>query len=241
MACGSAFEDAVNCLRELPELGVGVHLALLEGRAVQRPATVPLLVRGAAFGSALPLLWRLAIKPAALRQAHGEWRAQIERALAAGVTVTHLDSHKHLHLHPQLFGIAIALAQEYDIWRLRLALPASRAVGVKLTLLGLLSIWAGWRLAQNTLRSPNALLGVACSGRMTVDRLLKATSGDWHGVRELMVHPAYRTSALADLARQGCRWVNRYHFEREVDALCSPRVEAVFRVRRISLVDYSVI
>lgn len=45
-----------------------------------------------------------------------EGRAQIQRALAAGVDVTHLDSHMGtLQLHPEFFKVYVQLAREFDV------------------------------------------------------------------------------------------------------------------------------
>ncbi|MDW8309351.1 MAG: polysaccharide deacetylase family protein [Verrucomicrobiales bacterium] len=45
-----------------------------------------------------------------------EGRAQIQRALAAGVDVTHLDSHMGtLQLHPEFFKVYVQLAEEFDL------------------------------------------------------------------------------------------------------------------------------
>src|SRR3989338_75698 len=44
LVVGPAWEEAVQVLRGLPALGVGVHLAWVEGRPVNDPARVPSLV-----------------------------------------------------------------------------------------------------------------------------------------------------------------------------------------------------
>jgi predicted glycoside hydrolase/deacetylase ChbG (UPF0249 family) len=49
-----------------------------------------------------------------------EIEAQINRALGAGITLTHLDAHLHLHTLPGFSQIFFALAQKYQL-KLRLA------------------------------------------------------------------------------------------------------------------------
>ena len=49
-----------------------------------------------------------------------ELHAQIERALNAGIAITHLDSHYHLHILPCFFNIFIQAAKKYNL-KLRLA------------------------------------------------------------------------------------------------------------------------
>ena len=40
-----------------------------------------------------------------------ELTAQIDRIRSAGVTLTHLDAHKHVHAYPPIFGIVTRLAE----------------------------------------------------------------------------------------------------------------------------------
>lgn len=49
-----------------------------------------------------------------------ELNAQIERALNAGIIITHLDSHYHLHILPCFFNIFIQAAKKHNL-KLRLA------------------------------------------------------------------------------------------------------------------------
>jgi predicted glycoside hydrolase/deacetylase ChbG (UPF0249 family) len=44
-----------------------------------------------------------------------EWRAQLRYLLDRGLPITHLDSHHHVHLLPELFMLALALAQEHGL------------------------------------------------------------------------------------------------------------------------------
>lgn len=44
-----------------------------------------------------------------------EWSAQIERIMACGIRVTHLDSHQHLHALPGIARLTVTLARYYHI------------------------------------------------------------------------------------------------------------------------------
>lgn len=61
-----------------------------------------------------------------------ELRAQIERALAAGIDVTHLDSHMFTLLHPRLVDVYIDLALEFAVppFLLRNSVPEFHNVSV---------------------------------------------------------------------------------------------------------------
>lgn len=57
-----------------------------------------------------------------------EWEAQVARVRAAGIVVSHLDSHQHLHQRPALFPVLCRLAKRVGVRRVRgmgaLRLPA---------------------------------------------------------------------------------------------------------------------
>src|SRR5438067_5962639 len=105
VANGRAFDDAAARLRDVPSLEVGVHLALVEERALTTGAPMPrnylrfLLAR------------RTDVEP--------ELRAQIEKVLAGGLRVTHLNGHQHLHMLPRVRRVVARLAQEYGIGYVR--------------------------------------------------------------------------------------------------------------------------
>ena len=243
LACGAAFDDAIRRARALPGLGIGVHLTLLEGTAVQQAAAIPDLVdRDGLFGQSYGrLLWGITLGQIALDQVRDEWRAQIEKVMITGLRVTHLDSHKHIHMHPQLLGATLELADEFGVRRMRLSRSPGLPRSVKGTALGLLAVWARWRLVRRGIGSPDALLGLEASGRMNTARVLAAIRRPWRGVRELMMHPAYPGQDLALLLDRGYRWIAGYRFRDELAALCSPQVSAALDERQIQLVDYEAV
>jgi hopanoid biosynthesis associated protein HpnK len=233
LACGMAFDDAVARVRELPALGVGVHLTLLEGVPALPAAKVPDLVdEYGRFGLSYARLFRRpALGSALLKQVRREWRAQIEKVLATGLPATHLDSHKHVHMHPQLLEVVLGLADEFGIRRMRLSRPLHLASGPKSALLGLLALWARRQAARRGVRSPDAL-------QMTEARMLAALKRTWQGVRELMVHPAYPSADLDRFLAEGYAWIAGYRFAGELAALCSPTVRQALDQAGIQRIHY---
>jgi len=228
MACGLAFEDAVERARSVTSLGIGVHLTLLEGTPVLPAIEVSGLVDD---GGKFRLNWaglfrRLATGQIRLEQVRREWRAQIQKVIATGLPVTHFDSHKHIHMHPQLLEIALSLANEFGVRRMRLSRPMHVTLKAKLTFpLGLLAVWAQWRTSRQGVRTPDALLGLESSGQMTEARVLKALERPWRGARELMMHPAHPNADLDRLLAEGYDWIAEYRFEDELAALRSSSVQ----------------
>ena len=95
-------------------LGLGVHLCLSSGRPLLGPRDVPLLVDGDGFfHRGFIGLFRLVHSQRAdeaLEQIERELAAQTERLESLGFELDHVDSHQHVHMIPQIFRIAAALA-----------------------------------------------------------------------------------------------------------------------------------
>lgn len=101
-----------------PHLDVGVHLTLTSERATYRWGPISTTSRSSGlidesgyFWRRLPLLGAHVVPEAA----EAEMRAQIERALAVGIDVTHLDTHMGAALLPSLAEIYIRLGREYRL------------------------------------------------------------------------------------------------------------------------------
>jgi chitin disaccharide deacetylase len=228
MACGAAFEQAVEIAKRLPSLGVGVHLQLVEGRPVSPAGSVPRLVdREGRFPSRLaPVIARWQFDRQTLAQVRDEWDAQIRKVRDAGLALTHLDSHKHLHMLPPLCDIAIELAQTHGVPYLRLPLPPLATVARRpgaVSLLWPLALRARPRLRAAGLAFADHFIGLAQSGGMTAVELRKQIAGAPEGTTEVMMHPAVPTGDILSLVRRypGARG---YRFAEELAALCDPEV-----------------
>ena len=117
------FPEIVALAKEQPELDLGVHLTLTsESRSCRwRPISTTARVSGLIDPDGF--MWPDV--PALRRHAHkgaveAECRAQIEAALAAGLDVTHLDTHMGAAAAPEFAEIYVALGREY---RLPVLLP----------------------------------------------------------------------------------------------------------------------
>jgi len=124
VTCGSVmppcawFPEMALLAKEQPTLDVGVHLTLTsESRACRwRPLSTTSPASGLIDGDGylwpdVPALRRHA-DPAAVET---ELRAQIEAALAAGLDVTHLDTHMGAAAAPEFAAIFVALGREYRL------------------------------------------------------------------------------------------------------------------------------
>ncbi len=120
--CGSimvpcpAFEEIAKLARSRPDLDLGVHLTLnAEYEGYRWPplcGDVPGLV--APDGG----MWRTVqetTQHATADEVQRELRAQIERALEAGIDVSHLDSHMGTVFEPQFVGVYLKLARDFEL------------------------------------------------------------------------------------------------------------------------------
>ncbi|MCS6913622.1 MAG: ChbG/HpnK family deacetylase [Myxococcales bacterium] len=228
---GAAFDGAVAVARRCPRLGVGVHLTLCEGRPLLPPARLGALCRpDGSFHEGPGALLRLWLAGRLDSEAvRAEWRAQIERALDARLQLSHLDSHKHVHLLPPLLEVAISLAVRYRVPYLRLPLerPHARTLlrGPGWLALSALSLAARQRVRAAGLRFADRFVGFADSGALDARRLRALLRGADGLTVEVMVHPAVLTDEVAAL-RARYHWARRYRFEEELRALCDPQLVA---------------
>src|SRR2546430_5337436 len=107
--------------------GVGVHLNLSDGPPVaDRESVTSLLTDGGEFaGGPENLLLRRARRGLSLAEVETELEAQIQKVRDAGIAPTHLDGHKHVHMLPGVFEIALRLAKRHGIRAIRGSLEAS--------------------------------------------------------------------------------------------------------------------
>jgi predicted glycoside hydrolase/deacetylase ChbG (UPF0249 family) len=230
VANGAAFEHAVERLQDVPALAVGVHLTLIE----ERPLTdnLPSLVGGnglfdESYASFLP---RYAIGRVRIEDIEREFRAQIEKLLKTGLTVTHANGHQHLHLLPRVFDLVQRLAQEHAIPYVRIV-DERRAFsprGLAIAVLSRLGRAARKRAATNT---NDRTIGVMRAGHLSdVATLLDDVR---EGTTELVCHPGVGDAELA----QSYEW--SYEWDAETHALCDPKLRAAIAERGIELSEPS--
>ena len=158
---------------------------------------IPSLLAGSVFRPHwLPVLAALAAGRIRRAEVEREWEAQIARATDAGLTVTHLDSHQNLHLHPQLFPVAVTLARRFRVPFVRApraddppnrpdAPPTARFRAGLLARLG----GRGRRLLEKAgLPEPPRVLGLAEAGHMTAASFARAVADLPEGDYEVALH-----------------------------------------------------
>lgn len=212
-ACAPATPHAIELTRALPALGVGCHLAVVDGEPALPPDSIPTLV--CPDGRFRPT-WRAFVVDClrgrvSLDEAERELTAQVERLRAAGVRLTHLDSHKHVHAYPPLFDVVARLAGRFGVPAVRVPVErpalrlfvrnAGRGAGGRQAAENVaLAYWGALdrRRLQRPGRQTHApwFLGRIHTGIMTPDALRSIVRRVRPGMNELMLHPGYPDAAL---------------------------------------------
>lgn len=238
MATGDAFEHAVALARARPRLAVGVHLVLTEQRPLLGAAAVPSLVRQS--GAFAPHLRRL-LAPVLRRgvssiEVRAELDAQIRRVREAGIAISHLDGHQHVHVLPGIARIVADLAAAHGIPAVRY--PAERVRGYMLRdprglrrlaeQVALNAFCAASPLKR--LRRSGGFVGFYFGGRLDEPNLHTVLAGlPADGTVELMCHPG------DEGMRPSGDW--QYAWAAERDALTSVRIRDVVSARGVQLVS----
>jgi chitin disaccharide deacetylase len=193
------WEHAVAALRGTAStLGVGLHLNLTAGEPLSGGRSLVHPRTGRFYGLAGLVTRALTgrIDPDHVAE---EGSAQLGRLRAAGVRVTHIDSHRHVHALPGVWAPVVATARAHGVPFVRV--PVERGTGrawVKRW-----TVAAAWRVAARAVGAPrhaDRFCGIGLQGDprflgrvlALIDRLAPSA-----GVTELMVHPGRPDRELA--------------------------------------------
>ena len=230
---GAAFDDAVQGLRGAPRLDVGIHLTVV-GSEVPLSPDLPTLAPGGRLPHTFAQLFRrLALGRVRREEIVAEMSAQVARALDAGLAVSHLDSHQHVHLHPTILPLVLEVARRFRIGALRAARRVVPVRGMRAALLGMLSWPASARSRAAGMRTPDTFVGADDSGRLDEARLTRLIADLRPGTSELLCHPGQGTGEIA--ARYddwGFRW------DEEMQALTSAAARGSLTRAGVTLTTY---
>lgn len=252
MANGNRFASAVRSAQSAPELSIGCHVVLVDGEPLLPKEQVRSLLAGS-NGTArlrqgfLDLArdnFRQKIKPG---EVEAEATAQIRTLQSAGITVSHVDSHKHAHMLPSIC---------------RAVLRAARACGVKAVrnpfvplkplafahLVRRPKLWTRYTevkvlrryeaefremVARAGMVTTDGSFGVLVTGALD-ENLFEAIIGSIpEGTWEFICHPGYNDAEL-----DGVRTRLRSSREKELVVLTSDRANDLLKKHGIELISY---
>jgi hopanoid biosynthesis associated protein HpnK len=227
MVSAPAALDAVRRARELPALRVGLHLVLADGLATLEPSLIRGLADGAGYmdGDMFTRGVRYFALPSVRRQLEAEIDAQFAAFARTGLELDHVNVHKHFHLHPSILTLLLRIGREYGIRAVRVpdeplwfaTSNAGVAAGLSSVLIHPWVSLVKRRLRRAGLLCNDHVFGIAASGGMNEETLLKIMARLPKGVTEIYLHPAATSAAISPS-------MSDYRHADELAALTSPRV-----------------
>ncbi len=200
MVTGEAVADAVERAKRLPDLGVGLHLVLVDGRPALPPDKVPDLIDDEGrFRANMALAGvRFFFSPCIRKQLAAEIEAQFEAFEDTGLELDHVNAHKHFHLHPTIAGLIVEIGRHYGLRGARAPVePRALLHAIEPVRSGLADRVAGpWaqrtraKLRRAGLTVPDRVFGLAWTGAMTAERLRAIIARLPEGLSEIYLHPA---------------------------------------------------
>jgi len=250
MANSGAFSAAVDIARSTPHLAVGCHLVLVDGSPVLPPDQIPTLLGEnghfpPGFGTVAKSAIRKRLKPAEIEAEVG---AQIRKVQQAGLSVSHVDSHKHMHMFPLIGAAVIQAAQSCGVRAIRNPFVPIKAIAFA-RLARRPQLWTRYietRILRRYHRdfrefvkkagmiTTDGSFGVISTGALDPDIFNAIANSIPEGTWELVCHPGY---VDADLGRIRTRL--RESREQELAILTSEQARQALAKHGVELISYA--
>ncbi len=248
MANGGAFREAVDLAKATPGLSVGCHIVLIDGEPVLNPEEIPSLTRSVRFRDGLK---SFAARALAGRIEQGEIfaeaSAQIRKVQGGGICVSHVDTHKHTHLFPQVLRPVLRAARECGVGAVRnpfgprLPMQSSELMRrpnlwtryAQVRVLGGFARKFHSTVAQEGLATTDGTLGIEVTGTLDETLFHAIAESIPEGTWEFVCHPGYND---AELQKANTRL--RESRETELHVLTLPAAREILGQRGIQLISY---
>jgi hopanoid biosynthesis associated protein HpnK len=252
MANGCAFADAVCLAKSVPLLSVGCHVVLIDGEPVLDAKRLPSITAAHASGPR----FRDGLKSFAARALAGrldpdeieaEANAQIRKLQSAGISVSHVDTHKHTHLFPAVLRPLLRACRACGVHAIRnpfgprMPLKASDLVKrpnlwtryAEVRFLRTLAAKFLDAAKKEDMVTPNGTLGIIVTGALD-EKLFRSIAeiipeGTW----EFVCHPGYNDDDLKSVKTR-----LRASRETELRVLTMPQAGELLAQQGIELISY---
>ena len=248
MANGPAFAEATQLSKIVPGLSVGCHVVLIDGEPVLAPDRLPSLATGSHFCNELKTF---AIRALAGRinadEIIAEASAQIHRIQSAGIVVSHIDTHKHTHLFPNILRPLLEAASACGVHALRNPFGPRRPLRSS-QLMVRPNLWTRYAEVRILRRfasrfretvsgrgfaTPDGTLGIEVTGALDETLFSAIARSIPEGTWEFVCHPGYND---ADLLAARTRL--RESRETELHVLTLPAAREILNREGIELISY---
>jgi len=237
------FQEAASLAAQAPNLSVGCHVVLVDGTPMLNATDVPSLVASPTSHFRQSLI-RFASRATTGRldpeQIEAEITAQIRQLQAAGIRVSHLDSHKHTHMFPAVFKPLLRAAKACGVravrnpfeplvfatngnWKRRFKLGIMRRYRTGFTT----------HLAEAGMVTPDGCIGIVATGGLSLATFTSLIQNLPHGTWEFVSHPGYNDTELDKLTTR-----LRRSRDQELSILTSETVKDLIRSEGIELISY---
>jgi hopanoid biosynthesis associated protein HpnK len=191
MVGGPFADDAVQRTKKMPDLGIGLHLALSRARPLSPLSTIPDLIDkdGILRSNLVGAGFRFFFLPHVRRQLETEIIAQFEAFVKTNLPLDHVNAHNHLHLHPTVLSLILKIGKQHDMKSIRLPIDPNfkgLAASCLMPWLALMKL----RLRKHGIKHNDVLLGLCETGSLNTKALVLMLEGLSNQTVELMCHPA---------------------------------------------------
>lgn len=235
MVGAPAVAEAVAMARALPDLRVGLHIVLTEGRPLLPPDKVPRLVGpdGAFHNNMAALGAVIFASRTARRELAAEIEAQFVAFAATGLRLDHANAHKHFHVHPTIAEAIARIGAPFGLRAVRVPCEPTSVLAKIEPDAGpwrdRLASWWGDQASAGLRRAgmvtPDQVFGLRWSGHMSARRLAGLIGALPPGLSEVYLHPATDSSFAGSAPG--------YDYRGELAALTSDEVLQALAAARV--------
>lgn len=239
MANGDCFDHAIDLAMNNQELDVGIHLTMTKEKPVLSSKYVKSIVdsEGKLLSTSNIFARRYFSGKISLLEVESELTAQIEKVINTGIKISHIDSHQHLHILPDIAEITVRLAQKYSIKFIRLPRENIKSYMFKypesaLRILQMCSLnFLCSKIQKQILYKADYFVGFFFGGVLNKQNLKTLISNlPSHGICELMCHPGLHENFVSK---------KNYRLVEESLALRDPEIVQILKNRNIQRTSFN--
>lgn len=210
MAAAPKAGAAMSFAHQHASFGVGCHIVLLDGDPVAPPSEVASLLRPSStsfyptLGEFLRALFAGRIRPEHIER---EAAAQLTLLANSGIQPTHVDTHKHTHMFPDVLNGVLRAAKSAGLrairnpfepaWSVAATKSAPRLRKTEVNILrGLYCKRFEHAVQQAGLATTGGTIGIAATGSLDASTLRDILQAMPAGTWELVCHPGHVDEAL---------------------------------------------
>jgi len=243
---GKNFDEAVRISKRNPGLGVGLHFNIIEGKSIARKTYVASLLNkeGLFYDNHNKLAKNVIIRKAKCIEIEFELDEQIKYCNKAGLSITHIDSHRHLHMLPRVYKSLVKVSNKHGINKFRYLNPPLGDFSSSLNFKTILSLYfkiTGHQYKKNIF-TPDYFLGFFNSGNLKYDYIHKALDRINSGIIEVGFHPGLDNKVLTEAFPT---WNNYYNYsfdwEGDFETIMNPLFKDYIVRNKIELCNYNLL